>query len=106
VTRFVPRLLLLAAATCALGMCLGASSEAPAWADERSSHSGAGGLCVPQRVESSILTVRSRVPVPSSAAVVRTLHDVAFVADAAGAAHAVSVTAGTPLYARLRVFRL
>jgi hypothetical protein len=97
--------LLVLTAACALGVCLDAGSATRPGPDERTSHA-AGGLNIPAHVEASIVTVRSRVPVPSTAAVTRTWRGVALVADAGGAPQAPAPGLGTPLYALLRVFRL
>ena len=90
--------------TCALG--LAAFGVAPACADDGPAPTSSDRLGVAHHADSSIVPARSRLPVPTTAAVTRLSAGAALLLDATGAPPAVTPVASTPLYALLRVFRL
>jgi hypothetical protein len=106
VTRFLRRLLLVTLATGTLGFGLAALGVAPACADDGRSPTQSDRLGVAHHGDTSIMPARSRLPVPTTIAVMRWSTGTALVADPARTPHAVTQVSGTPLYALLRVFRL
>jgi hypothetical protein len=106
VTRFVHRFLFALLVALAVSAAVDALASAPTWARERPSPPTGDVLAVPHHADGAIVTMRSRLPMPGSAAVPATSRSFPLVAAAPGTRCAEPYAPSAPLYALLRVFRL